>query len=332
MPGLFTHYLCGSRMLELLENQTLRDVVIRYRQVFNLGTQGPDIFFYYRVWPWTNSHGIEKIGERMHGKKVSAFFTSAVQYIMNREGRDKNVLTAYLCGYLCHYSLDLHTHPYIFYKTGFVRPGEAPTSKYTCYHRMFETAVDVIMLDRVLAVKPIEVKAHELIRVSGKEAQTIGKMYEFILQNTYGVKVSAGQVSEAIRDMVTVQAVLRDRSGLKKKLLSWFEKSRGNFPLMASMIYPSAIIDGLDYLNLDHRPWFFPWDRSVKHTSSFPEMFEHSAQEAKEMGEALFHCLSGTGDIRNALERIGNRSFSTGIDCNRDVQFKYFNCIYEPFS
>jgi hypothetical protein len=81
MPSLLTHYLCGNEMLKVLQNEDLINIITKYRQIFNIGTQGPDIFFYYRVWPWLDSKGINKLGERMHVEKVNDFFINAVEYI-----------------------------------------------------------------------------------------------------------------------------------------------------------------------------------------------------------------------------------------------------------
>lgn len=324
MPSFFTHYLCGDTMLGLLNDNAVSEKLLKYRQVFNLGTQGPDILFYYRVWPWTNSQGFEEIGEKMHSENVSAFFSSAIKYISTQDGDEKDLLTAYLCGYACHYSLDLNTHPYIFYRTGFVCRGEQPNSQYSCNHRNFETAVDVLTLDRLLGAKPFRMKAPDLLRVSSEEALSIGRMLEYVLGNVYVEIVSAKQVSTAISDMVAAVAILRSRSGFRKSILSFIEKSLHHYPLISSMIHPPAITDGRDYLNLSHKPWLLPWNRAKQSTASFPEMFDHAALEAGNICEALLGCLSNPENTSATLELIGNRSFLTGIDCTINTEFKYY--------
>ncbi len=134
MPALHTHYICGDTMLRLIDDAQIRNSILNHRNVFKLGTQGPDLFFYYGAWPWAKNNGMSKFGERMHEEKTGEFISEALKYVISSDSTEKGVLTAYLCGYLCHYVLDSHTHPYIFYKTGFVRKNEAYTSKYTCYH------------------------------------------------------------------------------------------------------------------------------------------------------------------------------------------------------
>ncbi|MFZ5968498.1 MAG: zinc dependent phospholipase C family protein [Bacillota bacterium] len=332
MPSLFTHYLCGHKCLALLNNKELKHMLNHYRQVFNLGTQGPDIFFYYRVWPWTNSCGLDALGERIHEEHVNDFFSSALQYIMKQNTPDRDLLMIYLCGYACHYSLDLFAHPYIFYKTGFVRQGEAPTSQYTYYHRRFETAVDVLMLKHILTTTPCHLRGHELIKVPHEAALTIGKMYEYILQQVFLQNIPAPQTAHAIIDMITVQSVLRDRSGLKKKLLYFTEQLLGHYPLMSSMIHPASVKDGLDYLNMKHRSWHLPWDGSYTYTSTFIELFDKAVLESAALSNIIYNCIMSKEDTPQGLKKIGNRSFSTGIDCRIPVVFQYYDCIFDSES
>lgn len=329
MPALITHYLCGDAMLKLIENENFKNTILKYRNVFNLGTQGPDIFFYCGAWPWVKSRGIEKLGNRMHGEKTGEFIWEALKYTVESDEASKSILTAYMCGYLCHYTLDCYTHPYIFYKTGFVRKGEEYISKYTCYHHMFETALDVLMLRYELGKKPSGFNASLQIRISKQAAAVIGEMYSKVLGKVYAADISAELVCRAITDMAEITAVLRDITGIKKKLLSRLEKSLGKQPMFSSMIMPLEVKDGLDYLNSSHSVWHLPWDNSHELTSSFIENFEAAAAESKQAAEAVLLCITAGNALESVISLIGNRSFSTGKDCSLELEFKYFDCIYE---
>lgn len=329
MPALLTHYLCGNAALKLIDKDYFKDTLLRHRNVFNLGTQGPDIFFYYGAWPWKKSEGIPKLGDRMHEEKTGEFILEAIKYVSESDELTKSILTAYVCGYLCHYMLDCHTHPYIFYKTGFVLAGEKYTSKYTCYHRMFETALDVLMLMRELGLKPSEFNASEQIGVSKQAAAAIGEMYSKVLSKVYEADISAELVCRAIGDIAGITAALRDKTGIKKRLLSGIEKNLEKLPMFSSMILPLEVKDGLDYLNTSHSIWHLPWDDSLELTSSFTESFETAAAESKKVIEALLLVLAGNNDYESLMPLIGSCSFSTGKACSLDLQFKYFDCIYE---
>ena len=329
MPALLTHYICGNTMLRLIDDGQISNLILNHRNVFNLGTQGPDLFFYYGAWPWTKNYGMSKFGERMHEEKTGEFISEALKYVISSGDAEKGVLTAYLCGYLCHYVLDCHTHPYIFYKTGFVRKDETYTPKYACYHRMFETSLDVLMLKHELGIQPREFKAYKHIEVPLQAALTIGEMYSKVLSEVYNVNISPELVHQAIADMTGISAVLRDKTGIKKLLLSSIERALGRLPMFSSMILPLEVKDGLDYLNSSHSVWQLPWDNSTAFTSSFTESFEAAVLESKRIIESIHLCIAGSVSVESTMSLIGNRSFSTGQDCSLGLEFKYYDCIYE---
>lgn len=329
MPAFITHYLCGNSLLRLIEDDSLKSLISEYRNTFNLGTQGPDIFYYYGAWPWKKNHGISDLGNRLHEEKTGELIMELLMYAAASEADVKEMLTAYISGYICHYMLDCHTHPYVFYRTGFVRSGEAPTSKYTCYHRMFETALDVLMLRGELGKKPYEFDSAGQIRIPARTALEIGKMYSTVLNKVYQADISAGLVQQAIADTVGISAVLRDKTGIKKGLFEGLEKGLKKPPLYSSMFLPSKIEDKPDYLNSCHSLWYLPWDNSKKQTSSFTDNFFAAAAEAKNIVETAFSFLAGHSISESLASLIGNRSFTTGEDCTLGLELKYFDCIYE---
>lgn len=329
MPALITHYLCGNKMLEYIEDGAAKNLIQNHRNIFNLGTQGPDILFYYGAWPWTGSKGIPEIGHRMHEEKTGEFMCEAFKYAADAAEAPKSILAAYLCGYVCHYVLDCHTHPYIFYKTGFVREGESYTPKYTCYHRRFESALDVLMLERELGSKPPEFNAPEQIRVSPQAGAVIGEMYSSVFAAVYAGSLEAKAVSKAITDMAGISSALRDRTGIKKFFMERAEKLLGKAPMFSSMILPKKMDGGRDYLNLLHEAWSLPWSRTSLRTDAFPEMFEAAAREAAVLCTEILSYVYGGSDIERLMGLVGSRSFLTGIDCKLDAAFVSFDCIYE---
>lgn len=329
MPALITHYLCGDGMLRELGDAAAKKYIGNNRNVFNLGTQGPDIFFYHGAWPWAKSLGIPALGDRMHDERTGRFILEALRYAKGAGEAEKPVLASYLCGYICHYALDCQTHPYIFYRTGFTRNEEPDTKKFSSYHRQFETALDVLMLERMQGKKPTEFMAARHIRISDSDAGIIGRMYSNVLDRVYVEKISVEAVAQSIRDISSITAALHDRTGIKKSLLSGVEKLLGMQPMFSSMVHPTSLTEELDYLNLQHSFWLLPWDKSSESRRSFPEMFDTAVSEAAKMALAVADCLSGSLEPEKAMELIGNRSFSTGQDCDQDNEFLYYDCIYE---
>ena len=129
MPAIIAHELSGRHTLALLADHPAARIIRRHRSLFSLGTQGPDIFFF------SLSPEVAAVGSRLHCDD-GAFFSRALEFAEFQEPADKARLFAYLCGYLCHYSLDCHTHPYIFYhsRSEERHVGKECRSRWSPYH------------------------------------------------------------------------------------------------------------------------------------------------------------------------------------------------------
>lgn len=329
MPNFFTHYLCGHKALKLLENEQITTDIKNHINVFNLGTQGPDILFYHNIWPWLKSKGVAAVGEEMHHKKVAGMFSAMLEYTNRSIDGHEALLTSYLLGFLSHYALDCAAHPYVFYRTGFVREGDTSADKYTYYHRSFETAIDELMLLQELMLAPYDLKAHKLINLHKVAQKNIADMYCYTLNKVYDINLEASEIITAIKDMRRAFAVLRDTSGIKKRLLAFAENRIAAPGSFTSTIYEKEARKDLDYLNLKHQPWRLPWDASQESTRSFPELFDIAVRETLRLWNTAFSYFNCEAPLDEVLQIIGNRSFSTGLDCDCDLDFKFFDCVYE---
>lgn len=177
-------------------------------------------------------------------------FNKMIDYILKQKGNVRDVLTVYLMGFLCHNCLDSITHPYIFYKSGFKTQDDPRTNLYQYYHRRFETAIDVLMCSRLLNKRVHEISIDRLIGIPLMERDIIGDMYESVIASVFNFNIPSKLISKAIKDMNTVEKILRDPYGIKKKLVAAIDHLIYGFPLFSSLIFPLRLKDGLDYLNL----------------------------------------------------------------------------------
>jgi len=329
MPALLTHYICGDEMVKSIDVPEVSNVIKSHRNMFNLGTQGPDFFFYHNAWPWSKGESLYKIGLKLHFEKVKAFFDNALDVIEKAEGEEKEKLQAYLYGYVCHYSLDLHTHPYIFYKTGFVVDENEDKRKFDAYHRRFEAELDVIMAQEILKKRAHEILTHQLITISDDEAFLLARMYNYILKNIFEMDISEDEIKKAPKDMANVTKALRDATGIKKAIIGFIEKIVYKHQLISNMIYPQKIDKRLDHMNTAHSPWSYPWDKGSVQHSSLHEMFRDAVEEAKTMCIAINQYFSRNLDKSRVLDILGNRSFDSGVDCDAKAKFRYYDLIYK---
>lgn len=106
MPGHYAHYRFASQQLPQMDREAQK-TVSRFRQLYDVGAQGPDPFFYFN--PFVKNK-IYALSHQIHWEPGRVFFEWACRtYRLNpTEGG-----LAYLYGCLTHFCLDSMCHPYV---------------------------------------------------------------------------------------------------------------------------------------------------------------------------------------------------------------------------
>ncbi len=106
MPSVYAHYRFGVQILPALPAD-VRGAIYRNRSLFDLGLQGPDVFWFYK--PFQKSE-ISKLARKFHYETGRVFFSRACDAVRHDESEGR---LAYLYGLLGHYCLDSLCHPYV---------------------------------------------------------------------------------------------------------------------------------------------------------------------------------------------------------------------------
>ena len=106
MPTTYAHCRFGEDML-LRMPADVRGTAKRYRQLFDVGLQGPDLLFYYRP---VLTGKVHRLGQKYHMQTGKEFF-SRVCRNLRREPSEGG--QAYLYGVLCHFALDANCRPLV---------------------------------------------------------------------------------------------------------------------------------------------------------------------------------------------------------------------------
>lgn len=106
MPASYAHHRFGQMGFQQLPEE-VRRTVQRFRQLYDVGQHGPDLFFYYQPLFHTK---MGELGGKFHGMTGRDFFGSAVEKL--REAPSEGA-EAYLYGVLGHYLLDAACHPFV---------------------------------------------------------------------------------------------------------------------------------------------------------------------------------------------------------------------------
>lgn len=103
MPDQYAHYRFGKQLLPALPPEA-RQCIQRFRRMYDMGLQGPDIFYYYNPF-WDTDPGT--LGQSCHSNPGSELFSKAAL------AADSEAALSYLYGLLAHYCLDSVCHPQV---------------------------------------------------------------------------------------------------------------------------------------------------------------------------------------------------------------------------
>ncbi len=116
MPALYTHLRFGKEVTQSLP-PAYQAFLEKYPEAFALGTQGPDILFYHKPM---KKNEIRAFGTTLHTYSGERFFLEQGKKLRLRENastqkllEENGAFAAYLCGFLCHFTLDTICHPFI---------------------------------------------------------------------------------------------------------------------------------------------------------------------------------------------------------------------------
>lgn len=208
MPSVYAHYRFGAQLIPKMPPKVQR-TVCRFRQLYDMGLHGPDIFDYLG-----GLSGGGKLRQKFHAQTGKVFFERVCRNIRLRPSEGA---LAYLYGLLAHYALDSLSSGYI------ARMAEQE-----------KLSVDVIAMefDRYLLLldgkKPPhlqDLSGH--IKLTPGECETVAACYP---------RVSAGAVGKSVEHMASVIHLLALPQGSRRQ---WLDKGvRLVMPKAAGRVMP----------------------------------------------------------------------------------------------
>ena len=108
MPSVITHNELGRRVLSRLPKDSVTD-----EAAFLLGAQGPDLFFFFRAYPWMPGKAGLPIGNALHEARPSVLIDAFCVLRDSCPAAFRDVIDSYVRGFLCHYATDRVIHPFV---------------------------------------------------------------------------------------------------------------------------------------------------------------------------------------------------------------------------
>ena len=101
MPGFMTHFTVGTNFQKKIPDGFVYNAIKNNQKVYNLGLQGPDIFFYFIPYKLINK---KNLGSLLHRNKIKEFFVTSVNYIIKCSNKEeKEIMIAYISGFYAHF-------------------------------------------------------------------------------------------------------------------------------------------------------------------------------------------------------------------------------------
>lgn len=315
MPGFTTHYLFGISTYRELKNDNMKKTIFDHHAAYSLGLQGPDIFFYFL--PSYLIHG-NNIGSVAHNEATGKFLSNLIQgRNLFPDKKESAIAQAYIMGFLGHYILDCHCHPYIYWRTRYREDDPA----YYGRHMNLETDIDGELLCIYKHKLPSAFRKESTIMLTQLELRTIATILYYAYSMTYpDLKVSYRIMRLSVRAMQWGIRLLYDPHGKKKVLARKLESLSVGYPAISPMIPSDFIHFYPDPLNCLHKKWHNPWDPSITSTNSFFDLMESAQKEYAALLPRLYRLFltkshSDTAKRRffHILRSLGNYSYHSGL-------------------
>lgn len=322
MPGFTTHYIFGMKAYNDMPFTPLKHTIAKYRWLYQLGLQGPDMFFYNI--PILRHRDYRNVGSYMHEHKVNAFFECCLRRIGTiRSRQQQEEAISYLAGFMNHYIADSICHPYVYGRIGY--PVDAPTSMHHGMHAHLENELDAILLWKYKKKKPSEFNQTATICLNGQEIQFISHFLASCINETYypityrnNFQVTPAMVHRSIWALRFGCRTLSDKTGKKKFGIAQVESIFVNHPVASAKMVTDSVTDYRSSCNLNHEAWGNPWDPTRVSTASFVDLFHETLDKCSRVYELLNSAVTDNvpldkQDLSPLLMELGNESYHSGL-------------------
>lgn len=208
MPAVAAHYYFGHEVLKLLPEE-IQSKINQNMSAFNLGLQGPDLFFFYKP---LRKNRVTEYAHHIHSSAADYIISNAAKSI--KKSNDMRAL-AYIIGYGCHFILDSSLHGEI--------SKIAPDDK---EHKFLEAEIDRQIIKKYYNNEPNKFKRYELVEINKSASEWLKTIYEEI--STQDIKIS-------LKGFKFYMKLLYCKYSAKKAIIEYLEKilhRKGEFSSM----------------------------------------------------------------------------------------------------
>ncbi|TVP96019.1 MAG: hypothetical protein EA374_02640 [Acholeplasmatales bacterium] len=276
---------------------------------FLMGAQGPDPYYYNVLGP--RSQISRHIGDRLHDTRINVMFAAAIDYVQRYPSP---WLEAYFAGFLCHYALDRHLHPYVYHHVGVYDEKKPETAVMRGLHLKFERAIDVRLMTEQTGKPAYRYPLHRALPIRRTPVE-LQKFYDHLVRFTLSLE-DGGTLFVKGHTMMRriIRHVMRDRTGLKRRVYRWLDRKESGRDLFLEDLSFRTPPPDFDVLNRTHTTWFHPVT-GVPSSKSVDDLYLDAYALTRTLLDYFGPALKSGQPV--AVEAwFENRSFNSGVDCD----------------
>jgi len=314
----------------IVAGKALEKIRDTHKKAFVLGCQGPDIFYHSQ-----NRRPVAlEYGTLLH-RRGAGIFTAGLLKMglpdpppdeedirLHRREKGINALGAYALGFMTHAILDRLAHPFIVYKSGWASTSKPETLRFVRTHAFFERIIDVTML-KLLRGEEISAWDQEGILAEICENPPLGLKELLARALVLAFPERAGKDEKLSH---RIENAFLDSAGFYRHTAPAHTSGKNITATLSkrehlAYIYPEELPSQIDFLNLEHRPWYAPSGEEKEDIRSFPEIYAGAVNAAADTLAAIIgrYLEEGVFPIKEAAQTIGNGGLSivdeTGKPC-----------------
>lgn len=329
MPDVITHALGATEAIKRIEDP-IASLVQKNLNVYRLGAQGPDFFFYYHVLPGQDAKRSNEYGSRLHREHSFAFLLTLLDYAkIKHKSKDFPLLLSYSLGFITHYAFDLTMHPFIYAHSGVAKANDPDSEIYHYYHKMYEIACDTYLLMEKKKRIAGRFRASQWIDLRGNFPLAIAKMLSACVDSVHGIEWSKEEYQEALESLPQVLDIMHDPYRIKQYGFRLLEITLRKKHAYTQALYLHKVPENPSFFNLDHQPWFHPVRKDLVFTDSFMDRYEQSVDLAESFLRVAIGYLEGTQTRNDLLAVIGDNAYDTGLPWKDDQTMTFARCVFE---
>jgi hypothetical protein len=315
MADIYLH----SKMAE--ETVAIFDRVFDKNTLF-LGAQSSDPM-YYAVFH-KNGKQYRYYADRMHDTDTQKLLVHMTNYVKQNTTRHTY---SYLIGFLCHYALDVHIHPYVYHHVGIYNEKDPSTYQYQGLHLKFERSIDCVLMKQDTKKSSRHMSLTKYHFPTKTAHNDVVDLMKSTINNQFDIENGGEVFTTSVKHMYNIiKYMTTDRFGIKKqvyKLVDFFRKNHNLFMVDMSLFHH---VEDYDFLNEEHREWQHPVTGNIS-TKSVHDIYNDAIRFARELIEQVHRYIDGEPVDLNTV--FTNLSFNSGVKCEDSYPFQYIHA-YRP--